>query len=790
MSKYQFSGNRALAVLGTSLLALPCVNVAAKEGLALEEVIVTATRRAESLQTVPVTVSAMTGNELQSKGVFDTNDLMGQIPNLQINSPWGDSQPNFNLRGVGVGNEFNANIASPIGVYFDEVYEGFRAAHGAQIFDVERIEVVKGPQGTLYGRNTTGGAINIISRTPDLDGSNGFLTMGYGNYNRKRIQAAAETTLIDDKLGVRIAGTWVKGDGYIKNRNSDYGVSNTLVGDKDFASEDSRALRVTFRAMPTDNLNLTLKAYTGESKPIGAAPIPVFVDNPLLPANGFNRDSALDDDEAVSFRGGRFYNDTDGVAFTVNWEINDELTLISTSAYSKNKQDLSIDFGGSTQTTQTLAPGSDVADIGYSHYVSENEAINQDIRLNYQSGDLQLIVGAYYGWDEVDTDNRVTFSGYLDAGIPAGSFNPLGLYTGLVPFPPSSFDALQAFVQERKSTAFYIEGTYDFTDKLSLTLGARYTEDESSLDDFYALYLDSTDNPAAYAYSSEINPSPAPGLFPFDPNTAYLPKLDDKEDNWTGRVIVDYAITSDVMIYASYSKGYRAGAYNGLAIAGPEQIYITDPEKLDAYEVGIKSRLLDDRLQLNGAVFYYDYTGQQLQESVGATTFLRNLDSTVLGLEAEITYQATDRLRLTSGFGFLDTEYDDGQVLSGIDISGNEQPFAPDITFNLSADYLLAEVADGEVTVSGDIQYKGEQWYDPFNSKQAAGPIKDGIDSFWLSNIRVSYESDDLLAALYVKNITDKYYEVYGINTEGFASNNYLIRGEPRTYGVEVTFKF
>lgn len=794
MGRFKLSDKRTLATLKTGcatlgIAVLPCANAVA-EGMSLEEIIVTATRRSESLQTVPVTVSAMTGDELQSKGVFDTNDLMGQVPNLQINSPWGDSQPNFNLRGVGVGNEFNANVASPIGVYFDEVYEGFRAAQGAQLFDIERIEVVKGPQGTLYGRNTTGGAINIISRAPELADDNGYITVGYGNYNRKRMQAAAETTLVEDRLGIRLAGTWVKGDGYIKNRNAEYGVNNTLIGNEDFASEDSRALRLTIRAMPTDNLDLILKAYTGEAKPIGAAPQPVFVDNPLLPANGFNRDPALDDDEAVSFRGGRFYNDTDGATFTLKWSLTDQWTLINTTAYSENKQDLSIDFGGSTETTVNLAPGSDVADIGYSHYVADNEAINQDIRLDFQGDRLQFIIGAYYGWDEVDTDNRVTFSGYLDAGIPAGSFNPLGLYTGQVPFPPSSFDAFQNFIQERESRAVYFEGSYDLTDKLSITLGARYTEDESSLDDFYALYLDSVDNPAAYAYSSDINPDPAPGLFPFDPATAYLPKLDDKEDNWTGRIILDYAINDEIMTYASYSKGYRAGAYNGLAIAGPFQIYITEPEELNAYEVGIKSRFLDNRLQFNGAVFYYDYQGQQLQESVGAATFLRNLDSTVFGAEAEITFQATERLKLTSSLGYLDTEYDSGQTLSGIDISGNEQPFAPDVTFNLGAEYQLLEVADGYLILSGDVQYKGKQWYDPFNSEQAIGPISEGIDSFWLGNARLSYESEKLLGALYVKNITDEYYQVYGINTEGFASNDYFIRGEPRTYGVEVTVKF
>lgn len=781
---HSLSASYTLALTGM-LFGLCCNSSIASS---IEEVIVTATKRAESIQEVPVAVSAMTGDELQSKGIFDTNDLMGHVPNLQINSPWGDSQPNFNLRGVGVGNEFNANVASPIGVYFDEVYEGFRAAQGAQIFDIERIEVVKGPQGTLYGRNTTGGAINIISRIPQMEGSNGYVTAGYGNYNRKRLQGAAETTLLDGKLGVRVAGTWLKGDGYIENKNNEYGVNNTLIGDKDFASEDSQAFRLIVRAQPTEDLDITLKLYSGESKPIGAAPIPDFVNSALpLPASGFGRDPGLNDDEAVSFRGGRFYNDTEGATLSLQWDINDRLSLISTTGTSDNKQDLSIDFGGSTFGAMGLPANIDVADIGYANYVSEFKAFNQDIRVNYSTDKLNLILGVYYGDDEVVTDNRVTFSGYLDSTVPAGSFNPLGLF-GPVLGPATSFDAFQDFTQERTSKAIYAEATYDMTEKFSMTFGLRYTEDESSLDDFYALYLNSSDDPTAYAYYSDPNPSPA-SIFPLDP-AAFLPKLSTEESNWTGRVIFDYQLASDVMAYFSFSKGYRAGAYNGLAIAGPQQIYLTDPEELDAYEIGIKSQLLDHSLQINASAFLYDYKNQQLQESVGAATFLRNLNSSVIGSEIEILYYATEDLKLTGSFGLLDTEYDSGQALSGIDIGGNQQPFAPDLTANIGAEYKIMDIYEGSLSLSGDVQYKSDQWFDPFNNKQAEGPIKNGEDGYWLSNLRLTYNSDRLSGSLYVKNIADKYYNVYGINTEGFASNNYFIRGEPRTFGGEVTFRF
>ncbi|MEZ5689638.1 MAG: TonB-dependent receptor plug domain-containing protein [Caenibius sp.] len=173
----------------------------------LAEIIVTATKRSENLQNVPVAVSAISSDMLQSKGVFETSDLNASMPNLQVSSPYGQQQPNFSLRGVGVGTEYNANAASPVGVYVDEVYQAFRASHGQQLYDLEQVEVVRGPQGTLYGRNTTGGAINFITRKPKLDGTNGYLTLGYGNYDRYNAEGAVEFTPVTDKVGIRIAGT-------------------------------------------------------------------------------------------------------------------------------------------------------------------------------------------------------------------------------------------------------------------------------------------------------------------------------------------------------------------------------------------------------------------------------------------------------------------------------------------------------------------------------------------------------------------------------------------------------
>ncbi len=166
---------------------------------------------------MPLAVSALSGDDLAQKGISNSAQLAAAVPNLQINSPFGNTQPNFSLRGIGVANEYNSNQASPVGVYIDDVYLAPRTSHGMGLFDLDRIEVLRGPQGTLFGRNTTGGAVNFITKKPSLSGSNGYVELGYGNFNTFTGKAAVETALSEDSIGLRLAVNYAKGDGQIEN---------------------------------------------------------------------------------------------------------------------------------------------------------------------------------------------------------------------------------------------------------------------------------------------------------------------------------------------------------------------------------------------------------------------------------------------------------------------------------------------------------------------------------------------------------------------------------------------
>lgn len=227
------------------------------------DIVVTAQRREQSILTVPIAISAIGGNTLATKGITNSANLASAVPNLQVSSPYGNTQPNFSLRGISVANEYNSNQASPVGVYIDDIYLASRTAHGMGLFDLDRVEVLRGPQGTLFGRNTTGGAINFITKAPTLNGNEGYAEGGFGNFNTYTAQAAIETTMVEDQLGLRISGNFVKGDGQI---------DNVFPGGRDPNSQNTLQGRAILRIRPGDGpLDIKLKVYGGRDKGSQAA---------------------------------------------------------------------------------------------------------------------------------------------------------------------------------------------------------------------------------------------------------------------------------------------------------------------------------------------------------------------------------------------------------------------------------------------------------------------------------------------------------------------------------------
>ena len=861
------------SVLATSILALatslasPVLAQDVQENASgrLEEIIVTATKRSENLQDVPVAISALSATALKNAGVFETSDLNHSMPNLQVSSPFGEAQPNFSLRGVGVGTEFNANAASPVGVYVDEVYQAFRASHGQQLYDLNQIEVVRGPQGTLFGRNTTGGAINFITRAPELKGHNGYLTLGYGNYNRINVQGAVEFTGIEDKIGVRLAGTYVKSDPYVRNRLA-AGINTSAAGGasglnlnsgRDYGGYESYGLRGTIRFKPADGIDLSLKGYIAQSKGGTEGPIatgqsrtndtinylsPNFLFNGifnalapsgLLPSSYSASANGLDDQEIQGDTVGVALTKANGVVFNAKLELSDNLRLISITGYDDGKY-----LQDPTECDGTPLRSCSIA------YNSKFKAFNQDVRLDFSSGPLKLIVGGYYGKDTVTADNKPDFFNFLRdvnaaLGSPSGYFNPGGGFNGTALSAgslPTGVTAIQHFTQVRKSYAIYGEGSYQIADTIKLTAGARYTSDKNEFKDGITTYFDDLGVArlitvsdfkqggafAPYFLQDVRNEAGAVVIPSFQGLGIPLPSgLSQKgsSNRVSGRVILDWKPTESMMFYASYSRGYRAGTFNGLAYANANQVYFVAPEQVNAYEVGFKSRFADNRLQINGSFFYYDYKGQQGQVvDATATANLISLDGKLKGLEIDAQFAATDRLRFSASFGLLDTKYADGAcpanpalipsfpsqlgscVVSGggpVSVAGNPFPYAAKSTGNVAFDWDVVDVGPGKITWHGDAAYTGRFYYDSFKDYSrgplvnlSTGKFSEGGGKFWTLNSRLAFSNEHFTVAAWVKNITNKTTYPFGIAIENLFGNGYRGRAQPRTFGVEATARF
>lgn len=861
----------AFATTSTAAMAQATQSGAEDQG-GLEEIIVTATKRNENLQDVPVAVSAISANDLQNAGVFETSDLNNSMPNLQVSSPYGEAQPNFSLRGVGVGTEFNANAASPVGVYVDEVYQAVRASHGQQLYDLEQIEVVRGPQGTLYGRNTTGGAINFITRKPSLSGNSGYFTAGYGNFNRVNFVGAVEFTPVEDKVGVRLAGTYVNSDSYVKNRlpaglntSSAFGLSglNRNTGISPGGSE-SYGFRLTLRAKPSETVEVTVKGYAAKTTGGTETPIPtgqskttdvinyqnpnfllsgLFQDNAfgpggagLLPASYSQSGNGLGVNEIEADSNGIATTRAEGAVLTIKAELSNTVNLTSISGYDSGRYaQLNTDCDGTPLR---------LCSIGYE---SNFHAFNQDLRLDYSNGPVKLILGAYYGKDSVTADNRPDFFNILaDINTALGRtpsfFNPAA--SGIIPDPlvvPTGILGEQHFKQERTSWAAYGEGSYQLTDTITATAGLRYSKDKNDFKDGITTFYDYAGvarliTVSDYADGAYFLQPVYDGGGTADTGDLVIPafgaggleiplpgglKRSGKSGRVTGRFILDWKPTDGTMLYASYSRGYRAGTFNGLAYGSANQVYFVRPESVNAYEFGLKSRFMDNRLQINGAVFYYDYTGQQGQVvDSTATANLVALDGKLQGAELEVLFAATDTLKLSASMGLLDSSYKSfdqaacaATDLSGlfpaqqgscvqssggnVSVGGNPFPYAAKSSLNLAVDWDALQTKNGTLTVHGDASYTGRFYYDSFKDYSrgglpavASGKFSDGEGDYWVLNGRISYATDDYTIALWGKNLTNKTYYPYGISLENLFGSGYRVRAQPRMYGLEATVKF
>jgi iron complex outermembrane receptor protein len=709
----------------------------------VQEIVVTAQRREQSILQVPVAVTALTDEALQSRGIANSSQLAMAVPNLQINSSFGDTQPNFSLRGVSVANEYNSNQVSPVGVYVNDVYIVSRASQGMGLFDLDRVEVLRGPQGTLFGRNTTGGAINFITRAPSLAGSNGYIETGYGNFNTFKVDGAAETTLADGQLGLRGAINYATGHGQFENvypDGRDEGSTNTLQG------------RISLRVHPSDSaLDIRLTGYGSHNNPTQA---------PVFGLQTFRQ--GLDYFQVDENRVGHFETKSQGVSVNLTYGISPALKLISITSYDTGLLNL-----------QQAADGSPL-DILNIHWESHFKQFSEEARLNYSSEALNLIGGFYVGTDDTVTDNTFYIGSLLAPGVDGGFY--------------------QHYDQFRHSYAGFAQGDINVSSQLVLTLGVRYTADRSQY------YDGSADLFAGSVYATQtplfttVPCAGVPGTCPYDSTARYA--LRGQNDATTGRAALSYTFDNGMLAYVSYNRGYRAGAFNGGGYTSSSGITYIQPETVNAYEAGLKGRLLDRKLSLAVATYYYDYRNQQVQDTrPGPVSFLVNAPkSEIYGAELEATWRPVAAFDVNGSVGLLHAQYKN-LTLQNTNLSGNDLPFAPHVTAQLSFDWHVVGFAGGMLTLSPAASYSSHQYFSPFNSINAvgSGQVNSELEqsAFTKVNASLAWGDERLTIRLWSNNLFDARTLGYGLDLRGAGfPYNFLVPEAPRTYGLSARFNF
>lgn len=696
-----------------------------------DDIVVTANKRTERLQDVPISVSAIGGSDLERTRVSDAADLQAHSPNLQANNSTGRDSPIFALRGVSM-SDFSLNQNSPVASYFDEVYRGNFALLGVSLFDIERVEILRGPQGTLYGKNTTGGAINIVSRRPELSGTSGEFEVGAGNFGRLEADGAINVPL-GEKVAARFAFTAARADGFFENltpRSSDLSDTRKLAG------------RFSLLVEPSSGARFILRASASRSDPHADG---IFVEPADILRPGLQRFQI--EANATPRRQARAYS----VALNSEIDISPGLMLTSVTSWDKGRISFLEDADG--RPTRILELG----------YESHAEQFAQDTRLTSDfDGPFNFIAGLYFNHERIRNGTELAIGADTDFdGIP-------GIDVGdcLAGFPAGCLTR-NSFEQSKKSLAAYADTSFELNSVVRLRGGLRFTSDRGELRDY---------NSDAFGVDELL-------AVPLISNLS----SNYSDRNWSGRLGIDLH-WDDLLAYGAYSVGYRGPSFNAQAFFDPSEVTVANAEDVNAWEVGIKSQWLDRRITFNAAAFHYDYKNQQyldVDSATGAQILVNLPRSEIYGVEAEFQFRINPALSLRSSLGLLKTEIKQG-VVRGIDIAGSRLPNAPALSASAGVDWTFLENAAGVFSVSGQANHWSRQFYDIANTPGTEQ------SAFSTVNAQIRWESagGGWRASAWAKNILNAKYFTLRVDLEAGGPFRYNRLGDPPTYGITIGRQF
>ena len=763
-----FSGTPRLLATA-SFFAIAGVQAYAQDRI-LDTVTITAQKREQAAQDTGVVVSALSGDDLETLGVESLDDISDFVPNASFQQIFGPQNVNVTIRGLSLV-DFNANARSPASVYVDEVFQSSNVMLGLQLFDLERVEVLRGPQGTLFGRNSTAGAVSVITRKPTQE-ADGYLKASAGSYQMMSLEGAIGGG-ISDQLSGRAS--------FLMHRQGEGFYDNTVSG-RDIGSVDYGSGRAQLLWEPSEAWEFLLKAHasydTSDVQPFVHGATGTATGNPAPCAAVL--EGRLDPTTCVDLLG---YSDTDGDLRTVSIDDEGEFDnylagvslkitadlgfaeLTSVTSYDQARRRLinqDADVGPARLNgAGVLVPGLAI------DYENQIDQYSQEIRLaSAETDPWSWLIGVYA---QTDTNE----------GKPDQFFRAAGF---------AGIDAAMTNDQETETYAVFGQLEWQATEQLRLIAGLRQSSETISYDQDVTIFLPPTARDASVEFASPQPGSAAVPLFSFSD------EIDADNTSW--KLSAEYTPTENILAYATVSTGFKSGGFSAIFTTDPEEVGPFGEESVINYEVGVKSDLFDGRLRLNASAFQMDYEDYQTAVSLPVTpgglpkNAIQNVGEVELsGLEIESVFQPTTQFVLVNNLGILDSEITDftgtvGDVVSQ-DPTGSSLPFAPELTYSGMGRYEVP-ISD---TLVGALQLSWN-YKDAFRS-ELVDTGATNIESRWLLNANASVSAEDgrWTVSAFVRNLADEEYQEYAIWQETFG-NILQVWGAPRTYGINYTYNF
>lgn len=718
-------------------------DVGAPDGV-LEQVLVTAQKREESIQDIPIAVTAFSGDAMKALGFEDSIQLAAQTPGLAAAKIFGEGNiPTISIRGVALADTSEHN-ESPSAIYVDEFYKANLSGLDFQLFDLERAEVLKGPQGTLFGRNATGGLIHYITVKPKHE-PEGYAELTSGQRGKFRAEGAVGGGLTDT-VAARFSGVYSTHDGYYRN---DY------PGGEDGNQLDLWGLRGQLLFDPTENLSILLQVGAGENsndggnswQHQGAAPDPVTGLSTKAPTDFFGYADPNDDALNVnSNRASRLETQLRSALLRIDWDVA-AMTFTSITGYEQVEKEFRGD------------PDASPNDLIATFFEPKGDEFSQELRLRGDTERSRWVGGLYY-------------MNYQNDGHQGGDIVVAGVVQDVT------------WDMNTDTWAIFGQYEYDLNEHWTAVLGLRYNEENKDMETTWNTLVPGV----GLVSSARFDEATVGDLAEFD------------NSNISYNVGINFTPTDDLLFYGATARAFKAGTFNLGVFAltdadgnfAPQRVPV-DEEKLTSYEIGFKATLFEGSSRLNGAFFYYDYADYQafLFDSSSLTNVLFNNDAEIAGAELELITTPAAGWDVVFGISYLDAKVldvaDKANLVGGIPtVKDREMPLAPELSLNGLVRYTFESPWGGRIAIQGDVTYADSQYFDVLESPALEE------DSSAIGNVRVSWDSadDHWSIAAYIQNVTNEDHRTYSTDLGDAFGTLLDVRAMPRWFSASVRYRW